>query len=182
MLVVVKKQLRPLCKVMVYLTLQTAGNCPVVFYFVTFCLFRSPNSSCSSTCQDSRPAHLTPQCEGNWVIHPQPPYPTSDDPSPWYSLISLSCSGMLTPLIEMGMSIKEPKNLLPGPHFKGTVGRGLWVCTGICTHSVVCAVSVWQVSFSNTSKQFASRLTLRRTSFLIVTEKHNKLYTLAKTN
>lgn len=81
--------------------------------------------------------------------HPRPPTTTSDDPSPWHSLISLSCSGLLTPLIEMGMSIKEPKNLLPGPHFKGTVGRRGWggggasssrlnLRIGVCARSEAC--------------------------------------------
>lgn len=77
--------------------------------------------------------------------HPRPPTTTSDDPSPWHSLISLSCSGLLTPLIEMGMSIKEPKNLLPGPHFKGTVGRRGWGGGGIIqqtelAYSCMCAL------------------------------------------
>lgn len=68
------------------------------------------------------------------------PPPTSDNPSLWYSLISPGCSALLTPLIEMGMSIKEPKNLQPGPHIKREkkksvhvlVVRTTWVCVHLC--------------------------------------------------
>lgn len=78
---------------------------------------------------------------GRGLSHPSstPSHPTSDDPSPWYSLISLNCSGLLTPLIEMGMSIKEPKNLLPGLHFKGTEGRGGIIEQTECVYRCMCA-------------------------------------------
>lgn len=51
----------------------------------------------------------------------------------------------------MGMSIKEPKNLLPGPHFKGTVGVEGWKGGGVhhradrarvcvCVYRCMCAL------------------------------------------
>lgn len=134
---------------MLFLMWQWEVKCPLFLQFIV--LFLSNRTLLSVLWHMSEkhmfrippPSHLTKK-EGDWVIHSYPPPPpTSDDPSSWYSLISLSCSSLLTSLIEIGMSIKEPKNLLPSPHIKGDSREGvssrrLRVCKGACVHAGEC--------------------------------------------
>lgn len=75
-----------------------------------------------------------PQSDMDWVIYPTHPRPTADDPSLWYSLISLGWSGLVNPANQNENEHKKsPRIYCTGPHFKGTV----WVCVFVCMHVFV---------------------------------------------